>query len=140
MAASHLDYRTLSELTNHDLAVYLRKAATALPETTVSSFLLEAIECQGIPPTVMGVWLAISQDPASIVAAVGSNSRFVRHCAFRGFSKWLKRDEWRVIWELLGGVQGIIELLEKLSVEDVKLLVVYIRKGVRLGRDEDNRD
>src|SRR6186713_772928 len=104
MAAFRLDYRMLSELTDHDLAVYLRGAAAALPETIVSSFLLEAVECQGIPPTVMGVWLAICQNPALIVAAAGSNSRFVRRCAFQRFSKWLKRDEWRVIWDLLGGV------------------------------------
>ena len=133
------NYRTLSGFSPKELAISLCEAATSIPEDSISSYLTQAVECDGVPPSVFGVWLSVIKSPALTVAAVMSKSRGIRQYAFSHIKKWLRGNKWCVVWDMLGGVEGTLNLLGGLSVDDVRLLVHAILNSTKAGEGHEEK-
>ena len=139
MAGPLLPYRTLCELTDADLAQYLREAVTTHPEDIITSYLIEAVECNGILPSVFRIWLSISQSLRTFVVAVRAGSGSVRKRAILLIGKLLKGKEWKAIREALGGIQGVLELFETSSVQDIGFLVAAFRETARSAQCDSSK-
>ena len=139
MAGRLPPYRTLCELTDIDLAQSLREAIKTHPEDIITSYLIEAVECDGIPSSVLRIWLSVSHSPRTLVVAIRAGSQSVRKRVILLIGKLLKRKEWRAIWEAFGGIQGIIELFEASSVQEVGYLVAAFRKSAKSAQRDSSK-
>ena len=131
MVGFSANYRTLCELTDRDLALYFLDALGKHTEHEITSFLVEAVECEGIPPSAFGIWLSIAKSQETLVTATQLKSRFVRRCAIGRIGKALKSKSWHSTWQSLGGVDGALRLFEHSSIEDVEYLVKALRASAR---------
>ena len=124
-------YRTLCELTDGELALFLRNASKKHTEESITSFLRDGVEREGIPPSVFCIWLSIAKQEQTLAAAMYVKSRYVRRCAIGRLGKALKCKTWHATWRSIGGIEGLLALFERSSVEDVLYLVKALRPSAK---------
>ena len=126
--ASHVDIATLREApTTADLARRLRQIVTELPNEQVTKDLLAAVELKVLPPDVYAIYLSVFDSPAAVAAGSRQSfSRFTRYDAIKAFGRNLRKPTWEFVWNELGGTEGILQLLNEISVYEVDMLCKVI--------------
>ena len=123
---------TLRESPPNELAIHLRQLLREFPEQEISTHLFSAVEFESLPPTVLLVWLSISRSPATVLQALKQEySILVRSTAIKRFKKDLRGKKWRETWEGVGSTSGLLSLLSRFSVLEVKLFASRIHSVIR---------
>ncbi|KAL9101122.1 MAG: hypothetical protein Q9163_003583 [Psora crenata] len=118
--ASALQNTPLRGMAPHELALYLRRACAANSVTVITDHLLQAIEQESLPPQVYNIWLTVSGSfEPTCVAIHQPFSNYLRSKGITQLGRALKSDAWKDIWDELGGIEGTLSLLAKLSVHEV---------------------
>ncbi|KAF7541957.1 hypothetical protein G7054_g204 [Neopestalotiopsis clavispora] len=122
--SSFIDNKTLRNNNPAEQAQYLRKQLQSNSWELISDHLLRSIESGSVAPNVFHVWMGVCKSPDAIVAALRQNiSNCARLTAIRRFGKWLRKDDtFAAIWDAVGGVQGLSELLSTFSVQHVSIM------------------
>lgn len=123
--------------TPRELAIYLRQQAAKVSIEKMTIHLLESVRSEALSPEVFATFLAAVDSPTALVTALRQPfSVFLRHAAIKQFGKVLKTPAWKVVWDEVGGTQGLLTLLSELSVADVDLLCKVIGWSARWPESE----
>ena len=130
-----MDNSTLLHMKPRELALHLRDESEKQSARTVSTYLLEAIELEILPPTVFDTFLTSVKSPCSLKDVLWQrHSKHIRYAAIQGFGKDLKGVKWEDAWQEVGGTEGLLDLFSSLSVLEVKKFCKAI--GCCSGRSE----
>jgi hypothetical protein len=117
--ASVLNPATLRSSPTQEVVKHLESLLRDSSEEQVTQQLIQYIDIGLITPTVFQSWLRIS--PSSIHQALRQEvSVEVRRLAIIQLRKGLRSSRWQLIWESVGGVQGLVGLFSHFSVLEVK--------------------
>ena len=131
--ASALQNTALRRMTAHELALHLRSASAADSTEVVTNHLLGAVEQQSLPPGVYNVWLTASGSFEPIYAALRQPfSNHVRRKGILHVGRALRCNDWKRVWNELGGIEGLLSLFARLSVLEVRQLCKSIGRSARL--------
>ena len=118
---NNMDNSALLHMNPRELALHLRHASEEQSAKTVSTYLLEAIQLEVLPPTVFDIFLTSVKSPWPFKEALSQgHSKQVRYGAIRRFGKDLKGVDWEDAWQEVGGTEGLLDLFSHLSVLEVK--------------------
>nr|OQO24152.1 hypothetical protein B0A51_08995 [Rachicladosporium sp. CCFEE 5018] len=135
-----LNVRRMCNVEPAELASYLRKHMVEAPDTEIiSSNLLQSVAIEAIPPRVYKVWLSVCPDASAIAAGLRQmHSVFCRVGAIKEFRRRFRTGQVSEVWQTLGGATGIVEMMSKWSVNEVKAFCQAVhRSGTALvGRQE----
>ncbi|ETS84391.1 hypothetical protein PFICI_02416 [Pestalotiopsis fici W106-1] len=122
--SSLIDNKILRSNTPAQQARFLQKQLESRSWESISNHLLSSIESGSIAPNVFHVWMGVCKSADAIVAALRQDvSNCARLTAIRRFGKWLRKDDtFAAIWDAVGGVQGLSELLATFSVQHVSTM------------------
>jgi hypothetical protein len=142
MASVNLDIALIREANSKDFVTYLDKLREHSSEATICQSLLEAIDHEFIPPTVLSAFLGWSQSVESMALCIhDGNSSFAVTSGIHEFGKAMKDPNlWEPAWSANGGTRGMMDLFAKTSVTDVKLLAAAIGHCNRGPRKAITRD
>ena len=117
------DSSTLLHMNPRELALHLRHASDKYSARTVSTRLLEGIELELLPPTVFDIFLTSVKSPCPFNEAFSQGqSKQVRYAVIQRFGRDLNGAGWEDAWQEVGGTKGLLDLLSRLSVLEVKEL------------------
>ncbi|KAF2279594.1 uncharacterized protein EI97DRAFT_482233 [Westerdykella ornata] len=99
----------------------------------ITQTLLSAIQTGSLPPCIIHIWLCISPDPHSIHLSLTQRfSLAVRNAGIVAFGRALRdASRWRYVWDALGGVRGVVELLNGFSVRELGRVCVAIVRAAK---------
>lgn len=87
----------------------------------ISHELLSAVTNQALPPRVYELWLCACRDETAIVLGLHqSKSVLVRRGAIKAFRRWFRTSRCVDIWRAVGGTEGIVQMLARMSVNHVR--------------------
>ncbi|MCJ1453624.1 hypothetical protein MMC28_003971 [Mycoblastus sanguinarius] len=135
-----MDYATLCQLQPHELAYRLRDVSSKQSVKAVSDTLLAAIERESLPPTVFNIWLSAVDSVPLAGALWQQHSKHVRMVAISQFGEALNGSYWKIAWDELGGINGLLHLFAQLSVLEVRAICKAIGRCAKWSRAEDERD
>ncbi|KAL9108617.1 MAG: hypothetical protein Q9227_006563 [Pyrenula ochraceoflavens] len=116
-----LDHRALREFERDELAKYLRSEQERHSEDTLTGEIFDCVESNSIPPDVGALWVRVSKTNSSVILGLQQQySCIIRRTAISSFGKKLKGPHWQLLWNEANGASGILELLGRFSVADVK--------------------
>lgn len=118
-----LDHTFLRTAEPKDVAVYLHALALDEPQQldAISRQLLQAIECESLPPLVFALWTSACPDDSATVAGMQfEKSIIVRSSAIRNFRRRLRTTRCVSLWQALGDTSGIVAMLARFSIIHVK--------------------
>ncbi|KAL4987777.1 hypothetical protein BDW68DRAFT_160422 [Aspergillus falconensis] len=115
------------------LAAHLRALAATDPSienlTFINRCLLDQVYTEAIPAPVYVVWLPLTCHYSLhfTVAAFSNPSRVVRMAAIKVARRLFRGRQWKERgWDVLGGAQGIKDILDRLPLAEVRLLLKVI--------------
>lgn len=138
-----LDNATLRACqTSRDLAIYFRQQSTRVSIEQITNHLLDSVQSEALSPEVFATFLVAVKSPTSLVAALRQPfSFFLRQAAIKHFGKVLKTNDWKAVWDAVGEVQGLLDILNDLSVAEVDLMCKVIGSSARCPLDSSgNRE
>nr|POE54205.1 hypothetical protein CFP56_63508 [Quercus suber] len=125
-----MDHIILLHSNRTDLAAYLRQIAARSSTKAVTDELLSAVLTESIPPKIFHVWLSASHDASVIQDAVHQDhSRTIRSAGIRHFGRLFRGQRIHEAWKAIGGIPGILNVLSRSSVYDVKKFCAEVGKG-----------
>ena len=129
MSSFLLDHQALRNLDKADLAAYLLSKQRQHPEDRITAEIFDGVEKDSLPPDTAALWINLAQTTTPVVKGLTQEySLLLRKAAIVHFGKWLKKPQWTVLWNQLGGAHGVLRLFGRLSVQDIKMLCATIRK------------
>ncbi|KAI9662740.1 MAG: hypothetical protein M1831_002783 [Alyxoria varia] len=118
-----LDYQLLLRTDSFTCARHLMRVVRSHGEEEVSNQLLDAVEAEQLPPTIMPLWLSVVHTHGPIKdSLIQEHSAFTRQSAIKHVSKYLRGSGWHRLWEAFGGTLGLLSLFATLSVDHVRQL------------------
>jgi hypothetical protein len=103
-----------------ELAVHFQSLLKVYPEQEILTHLLDLFQKESISPKILEVWLGIAKSPKTILVGLKQDfSVYFRRCAIKRFSRCWSGKRWKEFWDAIGGIPGILSLLEQFSVEEV---------------------
>ncbi|EXF84971.1 hypothetical protein CFIO01_02184 [Colletotrichum fioriniae PJ7] len=140
--STSIKHTILRNGTPKEVAKYLKevRANTADP-TSITYNLHEAVVRGSIPHSIFSVWIPISDDAKSIVAALTqSGSTHERRVAMRAFLKAMRSDDTMIpVWNAAGGAEGVATIMSNLSVKEVKMLCNGLARTASLPHGRSQR-
>ncbi|CAI4214360.1 unnamed protein product [Parascedosporium putredinis] len=124
-----LDLEVLRSSVHAPIRDHLRSLIGKHELQLVAAALYDAIHQGYIPPDpTTHIYLSIAQSPDAILFALTyPHSAGVRKAAIRILGKWFRKDDkFQAFWDLVGGVEGFMQVMARLSVVDVKDLCLVI--------------
>lgn len=135
-----MDHSIIRNSEAKELATYLRKVAGSTTSQSVTDELLTAISSESVPPGAFTVWLSASGDPGPLRQAVQQDhSRSIRTAGIRRFGKWFRTSRLTEAWQVLGETAGVLHVLSRLSVYDVKQFCSEIGRSGTIKVQQDLR-
>jgi hypothetical protein len=117
--ASALEPSTIRCSSPRDVVQHLRAVAKTSSEVEITNQLIHFVDIGLVPPSALAPWLHIS--PSSLPSALLQDvSIQVRRLAIKQLRKALKSSQWSLPWDLIGGVQGWVDLFGRFSVTEVR--------------------
>ncbi|KAF2656454.1 hypothetical protein K491DRAFT_597002 [Lophiostoma macrostomum CBS 122681] len=121
--SSYIDTQTILYTPPRDVAQHLRDVLQSASIETVTQDLLFSVERGSIPPAIFTIWLGVSRSPIPLKVALEQNvSVEIRKIGIKRLKKNLKSSDWRVTWQSLGDLPGLLTLIADLSVQDVRAI------------------
>ncbi|KAJ0308819.1 hypothetical protein COL516b_003373 [Colletotrichum fioriniae] len=140
--STSIKHTILRNGTPKEVAKYLKevRANTADP-TSITYNLHEAVVRGSIPHSIFSIWIPISDDAKSIVAALTqSGSTHERRVAMRAFLKAMRSDDTMIpVWNAAGGAEGVATIMSNLSVKEVKMLCNGLARTASLPHGRSQR-
>ena len=135
-----LNIASLRDATNPELAHLYLEFRKQWTDTEITNQVLEAVWEEALPPTVVGVWLLVSQSDQALVEALHQDhSYLIREFAIKQLGRRMRRGSWEHTWSTIGGVEGMLNLFARFSALHVKHAAAVIgncSKGQRRPRRE----
>jgi hypothetical protein len=136
-----LNLTLLRNLQPGQVAQELRQLLVKHSDNSISTALFADVEQGSVPATVVSLWLSVSKSPVAVAdALLQSHSVLARRFAILRFGKALRSPKWRIIWDHLGGVEGLLSIFAELSVEEVKLLAKAIGRCNKGQKDQEKQE
>jgi len=141
MASVNLDIPLIREANAKDFVTYLDELRENLSETTICQLLLEAIDLEYLPPTILNAFLGWSQSAETIALCIhDGKSSFAVQSGIKEFGKAMTDpDLWELVWAANGGTRGMMDIFAKISVTDVNLLATAIGHCNRVPQKDRTR-
>ena len=122
--------------TSRDLAIYFRQQSARVSIEEITNHLLDSVQSEALSPDIFATFLVAVKSPTALVAALRQPfSFFLRQAAIKRFGKVLKTNERTAVWDAVGGVQGLLDILNDLSVAEVDLMCKVIGWSARCPLD-----
>ncbi|KAK1722774.1 uncharacterized protein BDZ83DRAFT_754052 [Colletotrichum acutatum] len=140
--STSIKHTILRNGTPKEVAKYLKGIrANAADPTSVTHNLHEAVVRGSIPHSIFSIWIPISDDAKSIVAALNqSGSTSGRRAAMRAFLKAMRSEDTMIpVWNAAGGAQGVATIMSNLSVKEVKMLCNGLARTASLPHGRSQR-
>ncbi|PSN72572.1 hypothetical protein BS50DRAFT_658535 [Corynespora cassiicola Philippines] len=134
-----LDTRLLRAGSPAETAQHLRDCMAKEDGDAITLHLIDSVEKGSFPPSRFAIWLSLSSSPSTIRQALEQNvSIEMRILAINSLRKKLASPQWRLIWDELGGIEGILRLANDFSVKEVQRLCDVIGRSGR-GQDKGEK-
>ncbi|OHE99681.1 hypothetical protein CORC01_05039 [Colletotrichum orchidophilum] len=137
-----IKHTILRDGTPKEVAKYLKQLRTnAADPASITSSLHDAVVQGSISHGVFSIWIPISDDAKSIIAALSqSESMHERHVAVRAFLKAMRSPKTMTsLWDAAGGAQGVAAIMSNLSVDEIKMLCNGLAKTASLSQGRSQR-
>lgn len=116
-----LNFASLRDAKYAELARLYLEYRKRWTDTEITNHVFEAVREETLPPTVVGIWLVVSQSDQALAEALHQDhSYLVRKFAIKELGRRMKGVSWERTWSMLGGVEGMLNLLARFSVLHVK--------------------
>ncbi|KAL9038483.1 MAG: hypothetical protein Q9180_003109, partial [Flavoplaca navasiana] len=100
--------------------LFLKSKQRQSPLKTTNE-ILDAIRQESLPPTIFSTWLTVSKTNDALVLALKQDfSCLVRRHAITELGRRMQRACWERIWDIVGGVDGMLALFADFSVTEIK--------------------
>lgn len=118
------------EKTKHFIT-YLNKLREDHTELSICRSLMEAVDREYVSPKVFSPFIAWCRTPEITILCMNyASSRAVRKQGIKHFGKALADPKrWEVAWKSVGGTQGLVDHLAKISVSEVEDLSRALSPG-----------
>lgn len=111
----------------HELARLYLESRKRWTDKKITNQVLEAVREEALPPTVVGIWLVVSQSDQALAQALHQDhSYLVRKLAIKVMGRRMKGASWEHTWSTLGNVEGMLNLFARSSVLQIKQAAVVI--------------
>ncbi|KXH47732.1 hypothetical protein CSIM01_11682 [Colletotrichum simmondsii] len=140
--STSIKHTILRNGTPQEVANYLKEVrANAADPTSITYNLHEAVVRGSIPHSIFPIWIPISDDAKSIVAALNqSGSTSERRAALSAFLKAMRSEDTMIpVWNAAGGAQGVATIMSNLSVKEVKMLCNGLARTASLPHGQSQR-
>ncbi|KAI3533062.1 hypothetical protein CSPX01_13011 [Colletotrichum filicis] len=140
--STSITHTILRNGTPTEVAKYLKEVrANAADPTSITYNLHEAVVRGSIPHSIFSIWIPLSDDAKSIVAALNqSGSTSERRAAMRAFLKAMRSEDTMIpVWNEAGGAQGVATIMSNLSVKEVKMLCNGLARTASLPHGRSQR-
>lgn len=112
-------------------------------DAAICQSLLEAFDQGLVSADVFTIFISWSKSPGVIARCINYEPNIeIRKIAMKELGKHLRRPErfnWEMTWKALGGAEGLVEILGKSSVADVKRMSGYIGCS-NFGKEDKKRE
>jgi hypothetical protein len=110
------------------LADHFRDLLKDYPEQEISVHLFDLAQKEAVSPVALDVWLSFATSPKTLLAALKQEfSVFLRLRAIRQFVQFWSGPRWKDFWKMIGGIPGVLSLLEQFSVQEVEKFFTGMR-------------
>lgn len=122
MAEILLDIPLIRDGKTKNFITYLNKLQEEYSEVSICRSLMEAVEREYISPNVFKLFVPWCRTPEIIILCMNyPSSRTIRKLGIKHFGKALAAPKkWEVAWKSVGGTQGLVDHLAKISVSEVQ--------------------
>ncbi|KAF1823805.1 uncharacterized protein K489DRAFT_379804 [Dissoconium aciculare CBS 342.82] len=137
-----VDNGVVREADHKALAKYFLSILAAEPQSSaaISKHLLASVEGEAIPPRIFAIWLSVCTEPHGAVDTFQSTSVDVRKLGIVHIGKWIRSERFSDLWTALGETHGVLQLMAKLSIAEVKSLCLAFARAHNLAAEEVHRD
>jgi hypothetical protein len=127
--------------TQPEVAAILKETLKTTDTASLTTHLLSAAETGAIPPTVLYIYVGLSNDPYTVAGALRQkHSTSIRRMAIRCLGRLLEPGpNFASSWTALGGATGIAALMRELSVNEVGYICRVLGRSPP-GSDVDARE
>lgn len=122
-----LNLASLRDAKHPELARLYLEFRKQWTDTEITNQVFEAVREETLPPTVVGIWLVVSQSDQALAQALHQDySYIVRKFAIKELGRRMKGASWEHTWSTLGGVEAMLNLFARFSVLHVKQAAAVI--------------
>lgn len=130
--SKYIDIARLQKSTPAQLRDYFNELLDPNSADEVTSALLHAVERGSVTPITFAPWLGVAASSTTVKQALKQEvSVLVRKFAIKQLRILLCRPNWKQTWDEIGGTAGILDILQALSVLEIRQLCIALGRCAR---------